>query len=358
METITRVMSRYVYGIHLSDLPLERQVDKRKRSQKNTTPASRTETKKQSSSEFQAKNITSSAKPSQQYSPNGPLVNDHLSPHLPSIDAMNNSSKPTLTRSASDSNLTSASKRKLSRKKTFGISHSSLSAKTTANLKPLIKRARSTENFSSNLNESPSSSLSSVGPMRSPSPTPGSGLETSSLKDSPWQIEGNSLGSNNSSLTTAQRSVTAGGSYKGWSPEGSVILWRRMLGILGNVHRLDDPHLHYHVMLCLAKIVEDFIKIRDNMGISIDNNPTPPPPTHIPPLTFFSPWLFETFQMSNQFKKSKVLAYKLICTIALRSKEIPLGTDFLALFYLSIHQALHTQDLVCFENTLNENFVS
>jgi hypothetical protein len=41
---------------------------------------------------------------------------------------------------------------------------------------------------------------------------------------------------NNSS--TASKSVMSGGSVKGWLPDVAVVLWRRMLGALGNINAI------------------------------------------------------------------------------------------------------------------------
>lgn len=34
-------------------------------------------------------------------------------------------------------------------------------------------------------------------------------------------------------------------------------------------------------------------QIRDNLGISLDNQSSPPPPVLIPPLRILTPWLFK-----------------------------------------------------------------
>ena len=52
-------------------------------------------------------------------------------------------------------------------------------------------------------------------------------------------------GSNGSS---APRSVMSGGSVKGWLPDVAVVLWRRMLGALGNINTIADTVIHAQVM--------------------------------------------------------------------------------------------------------------
>lgn len=51
-------------------------------------------------------------------------------------------------------------------------------------------------------------------------------------------------GSNGSS---APRSVMSGGSVKGWLPDVAVVLWRRMLGALGNINTIADTVIHAQV---------------------------------------------------------------------------------------------------------------
>lgn len=41
--------------------------------------------------------------------------------------------------------------------------------------------------------------------------------------------------------------VVCGGTVRGWLPDVAVVLWRRMLGALGDVNQIDDPRLHAQV---------------------------------------------------------------------------------------------------------------
>lgn len=113
----------------------------------------------------------------------------------------------------------------------------------------------------------------------------------------------------------------AGGSLTGWHADVATVMWRRMLGILGDVNSIKDPEIHAQVFdyLCelwqnLAKVCTVgekalpglqtafvlkcfffffFKQIRDNLGISLDNQSSPPPPGLIPPLRILTPWLFK-----------------------------------------------------------------
>lgn len=128
---------------------------------------------------------------------------------------------------------------------------------------------------------------------RSPSPAPSSGLESNSYKDSPMQID--MMGADSASLgmfviqsilslmltlikkymdtfvmivdvgdstgRVEQRSVMAGGSEKGWLPDVAVVLWRRMLGALGDINRLADPALHAQVFDYLVELNDTMVKV-------------------------------------------------------------------------------------------------
>ncbi|XP_077522746.1 ral GTPase-activating protein subunit alpha-1 isoform X4 [Amblyomma americanum] len=198
--------------------------------------------------------------------------------------------------------------------------------------------------------ESPCMSHTSEYRSRSPSPTPSSGLESTSIKDSPIQIEvivtssENACSASDVGPGTDRRSVLAGGSVKGWLPEVAVVLWRRMLGALGNVNAIRDPVIHAHVMEHLIDLSETLIKMRDNLGITEDNMTTPPPPTLIPPLLLIAPWLFEATGLPEGFEKGKLLALRLLCWLTVRRHDIPLSFDYLARFYRVLHAGLLGED--------------
>lgn len=81
----------------------------------------------------------------------------------------------------------------------------------------------------------------------------------------------------------------AAGSIRGWLPDVAVVLWRRMLGALGDVNRLPDPSLHAQVFEYLVELWETLFKIQANQGVPEEQS-TPPPPVLTPPLALFAPW--------------------------------------------------------------------
>ena len=54
------------------------------------------------------------------------------------------------------------------------------------------------------------------------------------------------------------KSVLVGGACQGWLPDVSVVLWRRMLGALGDVNKIDDPAIH-------ASVFEHLCDLQDTL---------------------------------------------------------------------------------------------
>lgn len=57
------------------------------------------------------------------------------------------------------------------------------------------------------------------------------------------------------------RSVLTGGQIPGWTPDVAVILWRRMLGILGDVHEIKQSSVHARVMEQYLQLQSTLIKV-------------------------------------------------------------------------------------------------
>ncbi|XP_061649727.1 ral GTPase-activating protein subunit alpha-1 isoform X7 [Phyllopteryx taeniolatus] len=139
-------------------------------------------------------------------------------------------------------------------------------------------------------------------------------------------------------------SVMAGGSLTGWHADVATVMWRRMLGILGDVNTIKDPEIHAQVFDYLCELWQNLAKIRDNLGISHDNQSSPAPPVLIPPLRILTPWLFKATMLTERYKQGKLHAYKLICRIMKRRQDVSPNTDFLTHFYNIMHQGLLHQD--------------
>ncbi|XP_028856981.1 ral GTPase-activating protein subunit alpha-1 isoform X2 [Denticeps clupeoides] len=151
-----------------------------------------------------------------------------------------------------------------------------------------------------------------------------------------------------SEFPTEDCSVMAGGSLTGWHADVATVMWRRMLGILGDVNSIKDPEIHAQVFDYLCELWQNLAKIRDNLGISLDNQSSPPPPDLIPPLRILTPWLFKATMLTERYKQGKLHAYKLICKIMKRRQDVSPNSDFLTHFYNIMHCGLlHVdQDIV------------
>ncbi|XP_039597795.1 LOW QUALITY PROTEIN: ral GTPase-activating protein subunit alpha-1 [Polypterus senegalus] len=151
-----------------------------------------------------------------------------------------------------------------------------------------------------------------------------------------------------SEFPTEDCSVMAGGTLTGWHADVATVMWRRMLGILGDVNCIKDPEIHAQVFDYLCELWQNLAKIRDNLGISTDNQTTPPPPVLIPPLRILTPWLFKATMLNDRYKQGKLHAYKLICKIMKRRQDVSPNSDFLTHFYYIMHCGLlHVdQDIV------------
>lgn len=141
-------------------------------------------------------------------------------------------------------------------------------------------------------------------------------------------------------------SIIAGGNLTGWHPDSAAVLWRRVLGILGDVNNIQSPKIHAKVFGYLYELWYKLAKIRDNLAISLDNQSSPSPPLLIPPLRMFASWLFKATTLPNEYKEGKLQAYKLICAMMTRRQDVLPNSDFLVHFYLVMHLGLTSEDQV------------
>uniref|UniRef100_A0A8C3JXT7 Ral GTPase activating protein catalytic subunit alpha 2 n=1 Tax=Calidris pygmaea TaxID=425635 RepID=A0A8C3JXT7_9CHAR len=139
-------------------------------------------------------------------------------------------------------------------------------------------------------------------------------------------------------------SIIAGGSLIGWHPDSAAVLWRRILGILGDVNNIKSPKIHAKVFGYLYELWYKLAKIRDNLAISVDNQSTPSPPVLIPPLRIFASWLFKATTLPNEYKEGKLQAYRLICAMMTRRQDVLPNSDFLVHFYFVMHLGLTSED--------------
>ncbi|XP_071327187.1 ral GTPase-activating protein subunit alpha-2 isoform X2 [Trachinotus anak] len=139
-------------------------------------------------------------------------------------------------------------------------------------------------------------------------------------------------------------SIIAGGTLTGWHADSAFVLWRRILGILGDVNNIRCPKIHAKVFSYLYELWHKLAKIRDNLGISVDNQSSPPQPAFIPPLRMLASWLFRATMLPAEYKAGKLQAYKLICEMMTRHQDVLPNSDFLVHLYYIMHKGFTSDD--------------
>ncbi|KAM7403860.1 hypothetical protein PAMA_004335 [Pampus argenteus] len=139
-------------------------------------------------------------------------------------------------------------------------------------------------------------------------------------------------------------SIIAGGTLTGWHADSAFVLWRRILGILGDVNSIHCPKIHAKVFTYLYELWHKLAKIRDNLGISVDNQSSPPQPAFIPPLRMLASWLFRATKLPAEYKAGKLQAYKLICEMMTRHQDVLPNSDFLVHLYHIMHKGFTSAD--------------
>ncbi|XP_059614307.1 probable Rho GTPase-activating protein CG5521 [Phlebotomus argentipes] len=359
MQTLTRVLARQVYNLNLQDLPLDRLAENKGKRRRGVSIWQQTDHHIVSEGQ-----ITPSSSKQDQEVTNGQAARDVGS------QARSIPGTPALNRSYSEGSL-APTKRLRSRKRLKHHKVPALPVNVEHSLNRMLSNTPTNLSISSEaLNTSRSSqsggesntlrralSLDSIRPTgevargddsrhdsRSPSPTASSGIEGGSIKDSPLQID--MMTGDSSSIDTQEdgnvsidrRSILAGGSARGWLPDVAAIMWKRMLGALGNVNQIQSPKLHAQIFRHLVEMTSSLIKIRLNQGISNDNQTTPIPPTLVPPIGLIAPWCFGALALDSQYREGKICALQLLCIMAKNSQLN--GMDQLPLFYSALHQAL------------------
>lgn len=360
MQTLTRVMARQVYNLNLQDLPLDRlaeQKGKRRRGAatqqvsesresailsnivKTETCDEQNEQPYESSTTGRQRTISGATQLNRSYS-EGSLAAPRKSrarhrmkatskvPSLPST--VENSLNKML--SSVPSNLSVSSE-------ALNVSRLSQSSYDGSNH---MRRALSLDSIRCH------GLGGSARGSRTPSPTASNGIEGGSIKDT---IQLDMLAGDSSSIDTQddgniasadRRSILMGGTARGWLPDVAAVMWKRMLGALGDVNKILNPKLHAQVFKHLVDITDSLIKIRQNQGISSDNQSTPNPPTLVPPIGIFSAWCYGALSLDYQYRDGKLWALQMLCSIAKYGP--PLGNDQLPLFYHALHQALTGED--------------
>ncbi|XP_052756365.1 probable Rho GTPase-activating protein CG5521 isoform X2 [Galleria mellonella] len=164
---------------------------------------------------------------------------------------------------------------------------------------------------------------------RSPSPAPSSGVESTSIKDSPLQIDLASDGGNVEWPETdsggvgsiagvggagpgaegeagAGVGVVLGGSARGWLPDVAAVMWRRMLAALGDPNALRDPQAHAQFFKYLIHLNSTLLKISANQTLNGNTE------IHVP-FNLVAGWCLEAESLPSSHRSGKLLALRLLC---------------------------------------------
>lgn len=347
MSSLTRVLVKNVYGLNLNELPLDRPQGRRRRPRDIQSFSASTCTTSQTSKEDRPARVLHSPSSTERPESVKPSKEDRSKTESFSLKgrSRSNSDSFVLLRDTKlyQGSLRSETPRRLRRKIKSeyiltninsddiiggrSISPNQTDAIDTANLKdPLIDHALESQLPSRNSTDT----STSRGPAKKRGST-SSGMDSASSKS-------------NSSSTADSKCVLLGGNVRGWTPENSVIMWRRMLGLFGNINCIDDPEIHIIAMKCLTVIQSEFIKTRENLGVSLDNQSTPSQPNLIPPYTYHAAWLFGATHLSNNYKESRLAAYRLLCVLSIRRHDTELSQTFYASLYEALHRGLTSTD--------------
>ncbi|XP_073682720.1 ral GTPase-activating protein subunit alpha-2 [Garra rufa] len=139
-------------------------------------------------------------------------------------------------------------------------------------------------------------------------------------------------------------SIIAGGSLTGWHADSAFVLWRRILGILGDVNSIRCARIHAKVFSYLYELWHKLAKIRDNLGIRVDTDTAMARPLFIPPLRMLASWLFKATMLPSEFKAGKLQAYKLICEMMTKHQDVLPNSDFLVHLYHVMHKGFTSDD--------------
>lgn len=103
----------------------------------------------------------------------------------------------------------------------------------------------------------------------------------------------------------------------------------------GDVNQIANPKLHAQVFDYLVRLTDTLIKIKQNQGVSCNNQNTPQAPELVPPLTLILPWCFGALELPDAYEEGKLSAVRLLCTVMLNSDAKHLSC--LPHFYRSLH---------------------
>uniref|UniRef100_A0A8C7JBT6 Ral GTPase activating protein catalytic subunit alpha 2 n=1 Tax=Oncorhynchus kisutch TaxID=8019 RepID=A0A8C7JBT6_ONCKI len=135
-------------------------------------------------------------------------------------------------------------------------------------------------------------------------------------------------------------SIIAGGSLTGWHADSAFVLWRRILGILGDVNSIRCPRIHAKMFSYLYDLWHKLAKVStaqpSNTLISPDDMSCT---VNLSQSIFCSATM-----LPAEFKAGKLQAYKLLCEMMTRNQDVLPNSDFLVHLYHVMHKGFTSVD--------------
>ena len=107
----------------------------------------------------------------------------------------------------------------------------------------------------------------------------------------------------------------------------------RMPTINYTYHTFSLSHTLAHSLIGLSQLDA-------NLGVSTDNQTTPPLPPYLPPLLFFLPWVLKACTLGQEYLPGRTVAVQLLCEMNIRHCRTPHPPEQLAVFYLLLQRSL------------------
>lgn len=83
-----------------------------------------------------------------------------------------------------------------------------------------------------------------------------------------------------------------------------------------------------------------FVQLDANLGVSTDNQTTPPLPKYLPPVLIFLPWVLSACSLPPDYLSGRTVAIQLLCEMNIRHVRTQPSLQQLTLFYQLLQRSL------------------
>lgn len=103
---------------------------------------------------------------------------------------------------------------------------------------------------------------------------------------------------------------------------------------------------NYSITTCTAF----YPQLDANLGVSTDNQTTPPLPTYLPPMLVFLPWVLRACSLPPDYLPGRTVAVQLLCEMNIRHVRTQPSLEQLTLFYQLLQQSLQPTSVSAFSS--------